>query len=91
MLQHPIRIQIECRIPDMKKIQRHSQHFGIELIDQQHPEFALELSGDAVWRWKNLFQIVVDLAASLGTAASLTFSVNAPNDICRLGTAFITV
>ncbi len=44
-------------------------------IQQKHPEFELELEGNAVWRWKNLYQIVVDLAASLGTAAVVIFIV----------------
>ena len=37
-------------------------------IQTQHPDFGLRLRGDAAWRWQNLFQIVVDLATSLGTA-----------------------
>jgi predicted RND superfamily exporter protein len=42
---------------------------GLEAIAAQHPAFQLELAGRAVWRWKNLYQIVVDLATSLGSAA----------------------
>ena len=42
---------------------------GLETIAAKHPEFTLKLQGDAIWRWKNLYQIVVDLAASLGTAS----------------------
>jgi predicted RND superfamily exporter protein len=42
-------------------------------IMQQHPRFTLTLSGSAVWRWENLYQIVVDLAASLGSAALIIF------------------
>ena len=33
------------------------------------------LEGGAVWRWKNLYQIVIDLAASLGSAAIIIFVV----------------
>jgi hypothetical protein len=48
---------------------------GLAEIQQRHPNFKLELEGDAVWRWKNLYQIVIDLAASLGTAAIVIFFV----------------
>lgn len=37
-------------------------------IATRHPAFKLELQGDAIWRWRNLYQIVVDLAASLRSA-----------------------
>ncbi|MEP3482132.1 MAG: efflux RND transporter permease subunit [Fuerstiella sp.] len=40
-----------------------------------HPEFEFELRGNAVWRWKNLYQVVVDLARSLGTASLIIFLV----------------
>lgn len=42
---------------------------GLRKIEAEHPSFQLELTGGAVWRWRNLYQIVVDLATSLGTAA----------------------
>lgn len=42
---------------------------SFQMLQQQHPEFSIELTGDAVWRWKNLYQIVVDLATSLGSAS----------------------
>lgn len=48
---------------------------GLAEIQQRHPNFKLALDGDAVWRWKNLYQIVIDLAASLGTAAIVIFFV----------------
>ncbi len=38
-------------------------------IEGEHPSFTLKLEGRAVWRWRNLYQIVVDLASSLGSAA----------------------
>ena len=44
-------------------------------LQAAHPGFRLELSGSAVWRWENLYQIVVDLAASLGSAAFIIFLV----------------
>ncbi len=48
---------------------------GLLEIEKRHPEYRLSLSGDAVWRWQNLYQIVVDLAASLGTATVIIFVV----------------
>jgi len=33
------------------------------------------MRGSAVWRWENLYQIVVDLAKSLGTASVIIFVV----------------
>ena len=44
-------------------------------IQTAHPGFELSLSGSAVRRWRNLYQIVVDLAASLGTATLIIFVV----------------
>ncbi len=44
-------------------------------VMQEHPNFTLALRGDAVWRWENLYQIVVDLAKSLGTASLIIFVV----------------
>ncbi len=38
-------------------------------IEADYPGFTLTLEGRAVWRWRNLYQIVVDLASSLGSAA----------------------
>ncbi len=48
---------------------------GLARIEAAHPEFRLTLQGDAIWRWKNLYQIVIDLAASLGSAALIIFVV----------------
>lgn len=56
--------------PVFKRIQAE-----LALIQDLHPEFTLGLSGGAVWRWENLFQIVVDLATSLGTAVLIIFIV----------------
>jgi uncharacterized protein len=44
-------------------------------ISQRYPNFQIELRGSAVDRWKNLYQIVVDLAVSLGTASVIIFIV----------------
>jgi predicted RND superfamily exporter protein len=48
---------------------------GLESIAAEFPVFRFELSGTAVWRWRNLYQIVVDLAASLGSAAVIIFGI----------------
>ncbi|MEQ9409258.1 MAG: efflux RND transporter permease subunit [Fuerstiella sp.] len=48
---------------------------GLAEIVRQHPEFRLKLEGAAVWRWRNLYQVVVDLARSLGTASVIIFLV----------------
>ncbi len=42
---------------------------GLREIEKAHPHFQMSLEGRAVRRWKNLYQIVVDLAASLGSAS----------------------
>jgi predicted RND superfamily exporter protein len=44
-------------------------------IQTDHPAFRLWLDGGAVWRWKELYRIVVDLATSLGTASLIIFGV----------------
>ncbi len=46
---------------------------GLKKIQAKHPGFGLNLQGNAVWRWKNLYQIVIDLAASLGSASLIIF------------------
>lgn len=48
---------------------------GLQQIEADHPEFTLSLTGEAVWRWENLFQIVIDLATSLGVASLIIFAV----------------
>jgi uncharacterized protein len=48
---------------------------GLSEIMRANPNFQLELSGSAVWRWENLYQIVVDLATSLGSAIVIIFFV----------------
>ena len=48
---------------------------GLSQIQERHPGYTLTLTGDAVWRWRNLYQIVVDLAVSLGTASLIIFVV----------------
>jgi len=50
---------------------------GLQKIQTRHPQFEMELNGSAVWRWKNLYRMVIDLAASLGTAAGIILCVMA--------------
>ncbi len=45
----------------------------LQEIVQTHPGFTAELAGAAIWRWKNLYQIIVDLLASLSSAAFIIF------------------
>jgi hypothetical protein len=44
-------------------------------ISRRHPQFTLALEGDAVWRWRNVYQIVTDLTLSLGTASLVIWLV----------------
>ncbi|MEM8732887.1 MAG: efflux RND transporter permease subunit, partial [Planctomycetota bacterium] len=48
---------------------------AIEQIETDYPEFTLSLTGRAAWRWRNLYQIVVDLALSLGSASVIIWIV----------------
>jgi predicted RND superfamily exporter protein len=48
---------------------------GLAKIAAAHPEFTLEMSGSAVERWRQIYQIVMDLAASLGSATVIIFFV----------------
>jgi predicted RND superfamily exporter protein len=50
---------------------------SLQAIQSNHPGVSLEMQGDAIWRWQNLFQIVTDLVASLGSAAIVIFVVMA--------------
>lgn len=47
----------------------------IRELEAAHPAFSVTLVGEPIWRWKNLFQIVVDLATSLGIASLIIFAV----------------
>ena len=72
--------QINFRLQDLG-IARYGPVFdrierNLESIRHRHPKFnEIELDGEAVWRWNNLYQIVVDLASSLGTASLIIFGV----------------
>ncbi len=48
---------------------------GMANIVAQHPDFYLELDGDAVWRWRHIYRILTDLATSLGTASVIIWLV----------------
>ncbi|MEM9367188.1 MAG: efflux RND transporter permease subunit [Planctomycetota bacterium] len=48
---------------------------GLQSIQNEHAGFELKLTGDSVWRWKNIYQIVADLATSLGTATIIIWIV----------------
>lgn len=50
---------------------------GLDAIQSRHPQFTLTLEGSAVWRWENLYRMVIDLALSLGTAAIIILCVMA--------------
>ena len=71
--------EITFRVQDLG-ISKYSPVFerveaGLLEIEKRNPGYRLSLTGPAVSRWKELFQIVVDLAASLGTATAIIFLV----------------
>ena len=49
----------------------------------QHPEFKLNLTGSAIWRWRDLYRIALDLGSSLGSETIII--------ICVLGVVFRSV
>lgn len=71
--------KIQFRVQDLG-IARYGEVFErvqtrLDELQLEHSEFSFELGGPAVWRWKNLYQIVVDLAASLGSASLIILVV----------------
>ena len=48
------------------------QH-GLKALHEQYPQFQFELTGSPVRRWESLYQIVTDLAWSLGSASFIIF------------------
>jgi predicted RND superfamily exporter protein len=40
---------------------------GLAQIKEQHPQFKLVLAGSAIFRWRDLYRVVVDLGSSLGS------------------------
>ena len=70
---------VSFRVQDLG-IRKYSDVFsrienGIETLTAQSPSFTATMDGDSIWRWRNLYQIVVDLAASLGVASLIIFAV----------------
>ena len=71
--------EIDFRVQDLG-ISKYSPVFerietGLLEIEKRNPGYRLYLTGPAVARWQQLYQIVVDLAASLGTATVIIFVV----------------
>lgn len=48
---------------------------ALEAMKPRHPGVDITLAGSAVFRWQNLYRIIVDLAKSLGTASIVIFAV----------------
>ncbi len=48
---------------------------SMESIAERHPNFSYRLAGEPIWKWRNIYQIVVDLVTSLGTAAVVIFLI----------------
>jgi predicted RND superfamily exporter protein len=44
-------------------------------FELQFPGYTMTLNGDRVWRWRDLYRIIVDLTTSLGTASIVIFFV----------------
>ncbi|HTN01996.1 MAG TPA: efflux RND transporter permease subunit [Planctomycetaceae bacterium] len=73
------RASVDFRVQDLGIAQYGDVFTRVEgklaALSRAHPEFTLVLDGSAVGRWRNLYQIVVDLASSLGSAAIIIFVV----------------
>jgi predicted RND superfamily exporter protein len=48
---------------------------NLQSIISENPGLSMEMQGDAIWRWRNLYSIVSDLSASLGGAALIVFLI----------------
>jgi hypothetical protein len=48
---------------------------ALKTLESEHAGLSLEMQGDAIWRWQNLYKIVTDLSSSLGSAALVIFAV----------------
>lgn len=48
---------------------------GLDQIEAARPGFRSSLEGLPIQRWENIYQIVIDLATSLGTAAVIIFII----------------
>jgi predicted RND superfamily exporter protein len=56
---------------------------GLAKLVEEHPEFKLNLSGSAIWRWRDLYRIALDLGSSLGSETIII--------ICVLGVVFRSI
>lgn len=56
---------------------------GLKQIMSDHPDFDLQLSGSAIFRWRDLYRIALDLGSSLGSETIII--------ICVLGLVFRSV
>jgi len=70
---------VTFRVQDLG-IARYSEVFervqrGLDELVERYPGFTASLGGGAVWRWENLYRIVIDLLVSLGTAIVIIFFV----------------
>jgi predicted RND superfamily exporter protein len=48
---------------------------NLDRLTAENPGLTCDMQGDAIWRWRNLYKIVTDLTASLGSAAVVIFGV----------------
>ncbi len=48
---------------------------GLAVIQERHPNFEFTMGGEPIWKWKNIYEIVMDLVKSLGTAAIIIFII----------------
>ena len=48
---------------------------GLKEIQLAHPAFGLTLRGSAIWRWENLYTIILDMLKSLSSASFIIFIV----------------
>ena len=48
---------------------------ALQDVVSKNPGLSMEMQGEAIWRWRNLYTIVTDLTASLGSAALIIFAV----------------
>lgn len=71
--------KVTFRVQDLG-IAKYSEVFGriesgFKEIKDKYADFDFELTGSAAWRWRNLYQVVMDLASSLGSAGFIIFVV----------------
>lgn len=70
---------VSFRVQDLG-IRKYSDVFerietGVTSLVDRYPGFTTTMTGDSIWRWRNLYEIVVDLATSLGVASLIIFAV----------------